>query len=97
MPERATEIEGSDAFEVSERFALAAPAAVGVKVTDKPAVAPAVKAYGKVKPLTVNPAPDTAADEILRVDAPVFDTVRTCVWLVPTNVLPRFMLDVALR
>lgn len=44
MPERATEIEGSDAFEVSERFALPAPAAVGVKVTDKPAVAPAVKA-----------------------------------------------------
>lgn len=45
----------------------------------------------------MNPAPDTAADEILRVDAPVFDTVRTCVWLVPTNVFPRFMVEGALR
>jgi hypothetical protein len=44
LPERATETEGSDAFEVSERFELAAPAAVGVKVTDKLALAPAVKA-----------------------------------------------------
>lgn len=43
VPERATEIDGSDASEVTARVAVAVPTEFGVKVTEKLALAPATK------------------------------------------------------
>ena len=37
------------------------------------------------------------ADEMLRLDPPVFVKVSGCVWLLPNRTLPRLMLEGALR
>ena len=39
----------------------------------------------------------TAAAEMVRLDPPEFERVSACVLLVPTRMLPRFMLDGELR
>ena len=97
VPERATATEGSDALELNERVALADPAAVGAKTTDKLAFVPAAKVYGKDRPLTLKPAPFTLAVEIVRLDGPEFDRVRVCVWVLPTSTLPTFRLEGTLK
>lgn len=45
----------------------------------------------------MKPLPPTVTAEIVRLDPPVFDTVSACVWLLPTGMLPRFILEGALR
>lgn len=45
----------------------------------------------------MNPLPPTVAAEIIRLDPPVFVTVSAFVWLLPTGMLPRFILEGALR
>lgn len=96
-PERATETEVSDALELSTRVAFADPATVGEKVTERLALLPAANVYGKESPLTLKPVPLMLAAEIVRLEAPVFDRVRDCVWVLPTVTLPRFILEGALR
>ena len=93
MPERATPIEASEAFEISESIALADPATVGAKITDMLMLVPAASVYGKEMPLMLKPEPLMLAVEIVTLDPPEFDRVNACVWLLPTITLPRFMLE----
>ena len=97
VPERETATLGSDAFELRVRVALSVPAAVGANFTDKFALLPAPKTYGKDNPLTLKLVLLTAAAEMVRLDPPEFERVSACVLLVPTRMLPRFMLDGELR
>jgi hypothetical protein len=71
VPDRAILTVGSEAFELSERVALAVPTTVGEKTT--------ARVYGKVKPPTVKAEPLAIADEILRLDPPEFVNVSACV------------------
>jgi len=41
----------------------------------------------------VKPLPFTVAEEMVRLDAPVFERVSGCIWLLPTITVPRFMLE----
>jgi hypothetical protein len=79
VPDSAIVIFGSEAFELSERVALAVPATVGEKTTDRLTLLPAARVYGKVKPPTVKTEPLAIADEILRLDPPEFVNVSACV------------------
>jgi len=98
LPVSETLTDGSDAFELlMESVALSVPVMEGVKVTDRFALPPAARVYGKVKPLTLKPVPLTLAPEMIRLDPPEFDTVSACVWLLPTVTLPRFMLEGAVK
>jgi len=79
VPDSARVTVGSEAFELSERVALAVPATVGEKTTDRLTLLPAARVYGKVKPPTVKAEPLAIADEILRLDPPEFVNVSACV------------------
>jgi hypothetical protein len=48
-------------------------------------------------PVTLKPVPLTVAPEIVRLDPPELDTVRACVWLLPSVTLPRFKLEGAVK
>lgn len=97
LPVRETVTEGSDALEVSVSAAVLVPEVAGEKVTERFALAPEDKLYGRDNPLTLYPLPATFVAEIVRLAVPVFETVRDCVWLLPTATLPRFMLEGAVR
>ena len=74
VPERGMVKVGFDAFETTVIVPLALPAAVGVKVTLKLAVAPAARLSGVLIPLSVNPLPLTVAEEIVTAVPPVLVT-----------------------
>ena len=97
LPVKETPTDGSDALEASESVALLVPLAEGAKVTERLALPPAGKVWGKVRPLALNPLPLTVAPEIVRLDPPELEMVRACVWLLPTATLPRFILPGAVR
>ena len=45
----------------------------------------------------MKPLPFTVAEEMVRLDPPVFERVNGWVWLLPTITEPRFMLDGTLK
>ena len=45
-----------------------------------------------MKPLRLNPAPVTVAEEIVRLEPPELVTVSYSIWLLATWILPKFML-----
>ena len=94
---RETVTEGFDALDMSESVALIVPTVVGEKITERFAEAPAFNVKGNVSPLIVKPLPFTVAEEMVRLDAPVFERVIGRVWLLPTITVPRFMLEGALK
>jgi hypothetical protein len=57
VPDKGIVRVGFDAFEVTVTLPLALPAAVGVNVTVKLALCPAVNVTGVVIPLRLNPVP----------------------------------------
>lgn len=79
LPARDTETEGSDAFEVRASVAVLVPPVVGAKVTERLALTPAGRIYGKDNPLAVKPLPVMVTPEIVRFDPPELDTVKSCV------------------
>ena len=91
VPDRATERLESVALEERLSAPLAAPAELAVKPTLMVRLCPAARVCG-LKPLIVNPVPLTAACVTLTLDPPVFVTVTDCVWLLPTDMLPKFRL-----
>ena len=90
-PERATERLESVALEEIVNAPLAVPTEFAVKPTLRVRLCPAAKVCG-LKPLTVKPVPLTAACVTPTLDPPVFVTVTDCVWLLPTEMLPKFRL-----
>jgi hypothetical protein len=66
------------------------PVTVGAKVKPNEALCPAARVNGVVIPLPVKPLPITLTWEILRLLAPVFDSVMDCaLLLVPIRTLPK--------
>jgi len=74
----------SEAVEVMLTLPLLAPLAVGENVTVNDVLWPAVNVKGKANPLILNPAPPTAAAEIVRLDPPVLVSVSDKFMLLPT-------------
>jgi hypothetical protein len=74
---------------VMERLPVAAPAVVGLNVSDNGADWPAAMTFGVVIPLTPKPAPVVDMAETVRSDAPVFDIVKLEVPFEPTVTLPK--------
>ena len=74
VPDNGIVSVGLEPFEVTVTFPVAAPAAVGVNVTVKLALCPAVSVTGAVMPLKVNPVPLIATSEIVTLEPPVFVT-----------------------
>jgi hypothetical protein len=68
-----------DAVEVIVTLPLAAPVVVGVNVTLKLMLCPAVSVTGAVIPLRLNPLPLIAACEIVTLGPPVFVMVSDSV------------------
>src|SRR5215472_13118577 len=97
VPLSETATDGSAAFDAIERLAVSVPELVGENFTVRLALEPAAKEYGRVSPLAVKPLPVTVAAEIVRLWAPVFERVRTLLWLLPTAMLPKLRLPGALR
>jgi hypothetical protein len=75
VPDSGTVSVGFVAFEVRVTVPLALPAAVGVNVTLKLALCPAVSVTGAVIPLRLNPLPLIPTCEIVTLLPPVFVTV----------------------
>jgi hypothetical protein len=75
VPESETVKVGFDPFDVRVTLPLALPAAVGVNVTLKLALCPAVSVTGAVIPLRLNPVPLIPTCEIVTLVPPVFVTV----------------------
>jgi hypothetical protein len=97
LPVRDTLSDGSEALEANKSVPFVVPVVVGEKITERFALAPGAKSYGKVNPLTVYPVPLTLAPEMVSIEPPVFETVTGLVWLLPTGTLPRFMLEGAVK
>ena len=76
----------------TEILPVTLPAAVGANVTLRVAVWLAAKVSGRVKPLVLNPAPETLICETVTLELPVSLSVTVCVLLVPTNTLPKLKL-----
>ena len=75
VPDNAIVSVGLEAFEVIVIVPLALPVAVGVKVTLKVALCPAVSVTGAVMPLKLKAVPLIATCEMVTVDPPVFVSV----------------------
>jgi hypothetical protein len=70
-----------------------APAVVGAKTALNVAFRPAAIVSGALMPETLNPAPVTLTDEIVKLADPPFETVIVCELLVPVETLPKTALD----
>src|SRR5215472_19105327 len=81
VPVRGMVRVGLEALEVMVTEPVALPAAVGVKVTLKVALWPAVSVRGAVMPLMVKPAPLIATWEMVTLEPPVLVTVSDRDWL----------------
>ncbi len=97
LPLKATATDESVAFDPMARLAVSVPEVVGEKVTDRFALTPGAREKGSVGPATVKLLPVTLADEIVRLDPPVFETVSAWLWLLPTETFPKFRLAEVLR
>jgi hypothetical protein len=92
VPESGIVEVGFEAFEVTVKLPLAAPEAVGAKVTLKLALWPALKVIGIEIPLTLNPLPLVATEEIVTLVPPVLVSVSGKVFALPILTLPKFRL-----
>ena len=97
VPLSETVTDGLAAFDARARLAISVPELVGENVTDRVALEPADREYGRVSPLTVKPPPVMVAAEIVRLVPPVFERVSTLLWLLPTAMLPKLRLLGAFR
>jgi hypothetical protein len=84
VPESAMLSGEFDAFDTTDKVALAAPAVAGVKVAVNVTLWLAVSVTGKVNPLVEKPVPVTFACEMVIVDPPVFVSVSDMLLLLLT-------------
>lgn len=64
------------------------PAVVGANVTLTARFAPAAMVKGKVRPVTLNPAPVVVTEKTVTLELPVLLRVADCVAELPTSTLP---------
>jgi hypothetical protein len=82
-----------EALDASVSAPLAVPADFGAKETESVRLSPAARVCEVVKPLRLNPAPVTVAEEIVTLEPPELVTVSYSIWLLATWILPKFMLE----
>ena len=77
----------------NETDPLTLPTEVGAKATLNVTLAPAAIVSGTVRPLMLNPIPETFVPEIVSPEVPVF--LRLIVWvlLVPVTTFPKLTTD----
>ena len=92
VPESATLTVLLEPLFVRARVPLAVPADWGAKTTLKLVLCPGIKVKGRLKPMVLKPGPVMAAWLIVRLLAPVFDSVSDWVWLVPSCTFPKLTL-----
>lgn len=92
VPEKLTVVGEFGALLTSDKLPVTLPAAVGPNVAVAVTAWPAERVAGVLSPLTLNPAPVTAADVILRSAWPVFEIVRVCDLDAPEMTLPKLIL-----
>ncbi len=88
VPESTMVRFGFEAFEVTVRLPLAAPLALGLKVTVNEVLWPAERVRGKDRPLRLNPAPVAVAAEIVRLDPPELVSVSDRLEFPPVCTVP---------
>ena len=71
---------------------LTLPDAAGANTTLKAALCPAASVTGGIRPVVLNPAPETLTWEMLTLELPMLVSLTVCVLLVPTNTLPKLKL-----
>jgi hypothetical protein len=81
------------AFETTAIVPEMFPLAIGVHRTLNVTLCPLLRLAGRVKSLTPNPAPVTAACEMVTVELPVLVKVSNCVRLLPSGMLPKASFD----
>ena len=89
VPETGTVNVGLLAVDVTVRFPLAEPPALGANDTVKVALCPPLSVNGVVIPLTLNPAPVTPTWVTDTLEPPVFVMVSESVPVLPTFTLPK--------
>ena len=91
FPERVQVIGDPAAFDATVTVPDTFAVEVGVKVTLKVVLCPAVNVSGVVMPLNVNPAPVTVALLMVTLDPPLFVMVAVCFWFLPICTVPNAM------
>jgi len=89
VPARATDTVESEALPVIVTLPEAAPAAVGVNVAEKGALAPAAIVCPTVTPVTPKPVPVGLTWVMVTAALPVFLSESVCVPVLPATVLPK--------
>lgn len=74
VPLNDTVAVGLEALEMIDSVEANVPAVGGVNVTDKFALAPGDRVYGRVMPLVLKPVPIPLIEEMLRLDPPLLDS-----------------------
>lgn len=77
----------------TEMLPVALPAAAGKNFAVKDAVCPAANVAGRERPAMENPVPDAVACETVTLAVPEFVRVTVADPLLPSNTLPKLMLD----
>lgn len=78
-----------EALLVIDTLPDAAPVAVGLKVAVNVVFAPAFTVCGVLRPLMVNPVPETDPFDMVTATLPLLVSVISCAPLLPTNTLPK--------
>jgi hypothetical protein len=81
-----------EAFERTEMLPLALVEELGAKVTPKVKLCPGIRDSGRLKPLTLNPAPVALAWAMVTLEPPELVKLSDSVWLLPTWTLPKVRL-----
>jgi hypothetical protein len=84
VPDSATVSDGFEASDITVRFPLTLPAAVGENTTEKVTLCPAARVVGKESPLIENAAALELALVMITPDPPLLVTVSDFVLLFPT-------------
>lgn len=92
VPESEIVVVEVDAFEVIVTSPLALPADVGLKLTLKLVLPPALRVCGRLMPLTLKPLPLATTLEIVTLLPPVLVTVSDIDWVLPSVTLPKLKL-----
>lgn len=93
VPERGMLSVGFEPLLMIARLPLTLPADDGANTTLKVLLCPAVRVKGKLRPLTLNPAPVAVACEIVTLEPPELVTVSDRVELLPICTLPKLRLE----
>lgn len=92
VPDNVTALTLASVLLVTVMLPVTLPAVVGANFTDPATLCPGAMVSGKVKPVTLKPAPEVAICVTDRFAVPVFERVSGLVDEAPTLMLPKLKL-----